>query len=849
MKLFSHAIKKTALFTAVSVVSAGVNSAVLEEIIVSAQKRDENIKDVPISIEVLTGDSLNTTKIDSTEDLALSVPSINFIKGFSPSASSFGIRGLSTFNLEGGLQPSVALVIDGVPVTRATEFLTQLGDVQRIEVLRGPQGTLFGRNATAGAISIVRNEPSSQFEAQLEVSATDDNEYIARGMVSGPLTENVNGRMVGFYKSLDDFIQNDHPTTDDLGGEESYGLMGKLSIDFSEKANLLITAEYIEQDVDLSSAVVTTVEGTPGVPTNLPSSSVLPASYYPVTAEGIGEARLAALGNGDVNAGRAVVNDLNRINENQEAKADSENWGITADFTFYVNDELTLKSITSFRDFWFGSNPDVEASPASPVNPMGLPVVGIPQTDQSTADRGYLTIYDTHYFTQELRLEGSGESVEWVTGVFYQNFVEGADNEAGLMIGDAGFEKSLPAAALPFYSDGIVGNNYYFSLPDVSREAEWSSHAIFADVTLDVTETLQIFGGLRWSWEDIKLDFTRNDWAGPAGDWDGTNFTASPYFNVVSENWVSIDTAGLLANPLWTNFQKNTEFNRKDRSEDWSGRVGFNWMFNDDINIYASTSRGFVGSGVSAGRRTVEEKSILEPSIATAAELGLKGVFLNGGMQLNAALFWQETEDLQTSSLIPGGVTTEAFNAGVLTAQGLEMDLTWAATENLTLMSSLTYLDTEMSDLIQPCYAGQTFAQGCTIDNDSSGTPESQDIDGQSGVAAPELSYKVTARYEIELQQLPFDMYLMSSYSWRDDTQMKLTYDPLTEIEAYGITDVFVGIQDREGKYELQAFGKNITDEEYVTGLDAAEGSIARQYTRVGRYGAYYGLKLTYNFD
>lgn len=843
----SSYFKKIVLCSVISMVSNSVNAVVLEEIIISAQKREQRVQDVPISLEVLAGDDLNKTQINSTEDLALSVPSISFVKGFSPSASSFGIRGLSTFNLEGGLQPSVALVIDGVPVTRATEFLTQLGDIQRIEVLRGPQGTLFGRNATAGAISVVRNDPTEEFEGQAEISYTDDNELITRGMVSGALSEKMRGRFVGFYKHLDDYIKNDHPTTSDLGGEESYGVMGKLDLDLSDDASMLLTAEYIEQDVDLSSAVVTVVEGTPGVSSSLPSAAALPSAYYPVTGEGIGQARLAALGNGDINAGRAVINDLNRVNENQEAKADSKNWGITADLTWRLNGDVTLKSITAYRDFWFGSNPDVEASPASPSNPMGLPVVGIPQTDQSTADKGYLTIYDTHYFTQELRLEGSGDRIEWVSGFFYQNFVESADNEAGLLISDTGFEKSLPSS-LAFLSDGVVGNNYYFSLPDVSRTAEWDSYAVFADVTFDVSDSVQLFGGLRWSWEDIELNFKRNDRTGPAGDWNGTSFNPSAYFNVISDNWVEIDTGALAGHPIWKNFQKLTEFNRQSRSEDWSGRLGVNWALDADLNLYTSVSRGFVGSGVSAGRRTVAETSILNPSVAKAVEMGLKSSLFDGSMQLNAALFWQETSDLQTSRLIPGGVTTETFNAGVLTAKGLELDVTWAATEQLTLNSSITVLDTQMSELIQPCYPGQTLAQGCAIDNDGNGKNESQDVDGKTGVASPDLAYKLSAKYQIPLAGQGFDIYVMSTYSWRDDTQMKLTYDPMTTIDAYGITDVFVGFVDKEGAYEVQLFGKNVADTQYVTGLDAAEGSIARQYTRVGRYGAYYGIKLTYNF-
>jgi iron complex outermembrane receptor protein len=445
-------------------------------------------------------------------------------------------------------------------------------------------------------------------------------------------------------------------------------------------------------------------------------------------------------------------------------------------------------------------------------------------------------------------LEGSSEGVDWVVGGFYQHFEEDSLNEAGLMVVDYFFEPDIPAPFRPFYSDGIDGNNYYFTLPAVDSHAEFDSYAVFGDVTFQVTESVEIFAGLRWSWQDMDLDFLRNDWVGPAGSWNGVTLSPSPFFDNSNPDFVLVDGDALLANPLYAGFQSTTAFTREDRSEDWSGRIGASWDINPDFNVYASASRGFVAAGANVGRVTFRDNAILEPSVSEAYELGFKSTLLEGAMRLNGALFWQETTDLQTTRLIPGQVTTEAFNAGTLTAQGVELDLTWAATNNLRFTGSMTYLDTEMSDLIQPCYPGQTPAQGCTIDNDGNGLPDSQDLDGEDSPNAPELSYRVNARYDLPLREMPFDAYFMVTYTWKDDTQFRFNQDPFTVQEAYGVTDMFIGITDREGRYEMQIFGKNVFDEDYVAGKDSSEPTIGRVFSRIGRFEPYYGMKLTYNF-
>ncbi|MGB2286938.1 MAG: TonB-dependent receptor, partial [Porticoccaceae bacterium] len=148
----------------------------LEEVIVTAQKREQSLQDVPISISVITSENLDQQYITETISLAQAVPSLNFQDGFAPSSTNFSIRGVASYTFEGGIQPSVAMVVDGVSLARSGEFISELADIERIEVLRGPQGTLFGRNTTAGAINVTTRRPSTEMEGYIETSFTDDNE-------------------------------------------------------------------------------------------------------------------------------------------------------------------------------------------------------------------------------------------------------------------------------------------------------------------------------------------------------------------------------------------------------------------------------------------------------------------------------------------------------------------------------------------------------------------------------------------------------------------------------------------------------------------------------------------------
>lgn len=216
----------------------------LEEVLVTAQRREQSVQDVPISINVYGGDMLVELKIDSVSDLVLQEPSLTLRAGSGPNQVLFGMRGFSNL-VEGlGIQPAVALAVDGVPLAMDTEFAMDMADISRVEVLKGPQGTLFGGSAVGGLINLVRKRPSDIFEGFVEVQATDDKELLFKAMVSGPLADDIDGRLYTYSKSRDGHMINAFPGGKDAGGEEEKGLVGKLLFTPRDNLDVLLTADY-----------------------------------------------------------------------------------------------------------------------------------------------------------------------------------------------------------------------------------------------------------------------------------------------------------------------------------------------------------------------------------------------------------------------------------------------------------------------------------------------------------------------------------------------------------------------------------------------------------------------------
>lgn len=246
------------------------------EIVVTAQKRTERLVEVPIALTAVSGDSLADAQINDTASLSKAVPSLTFQQGNNPNNSSFRIRGIGTQLFGQGVEPAVSVVVDGVVAARAAQGFSDLADVERIEVLRGPQGTLFGKNATAGVINIVTLAPDDYFNGKFDVTVAEQDEYRVKGTVTGPITQDISARISGFYNNVGGHIRN-VALNKDTNGYESWGVRGKLAWKNGGPLDALLIAEYRKTDADCCSRVPVSIT-TPAVQTLLGDIDATPGN-------------------------------------------------------------------------------------------------------------------------------------------------------------------------------------------------------------------------------------------------------------------------------------------------------------------------------------------------------------------------------------------------------------------------------------------------------------------------------------------------------------------------------------------------------------------------------------------
>jgi iron complex outermembrane receptor protein len=436
-------------------------------------------------------------------------------------------------------------------------------------------------------------------------------------------------------------------------------------------------------------------------------------------------------------------------------------------------------------------------------------------------------VNEIDYLSQEIRFEFSGENVDAMAGIYYQDWEESQPSETA-------FKAFNPALGQYVVLTQAVGKAI----------SEIQTYSGFADATWHVNSEFDVFGGLRLTQEKGNIDYARRDLTVVDTSECVTYTDREATFTENSAACTGLAPgSGILANSA-------TSFKRSDTINDWSARAGVNWAYSEEVNIYASVSRSFVGLAFDVGRTASEETAILDPTSSVAYEIGVKTKLLDNTMSLNANVFIQNTKDLQLTATKPSSVDSIALNAGNIKARGVEVNLSWQATNNLRLDFAGNYIDSELGSLINSCYFGQTVAQGCAIDNDNNGTNESQDLKGASAIQTPEFSFSAGARYDIPMpDSVPLNAYIAGAYTWQDDVQYTLFNDPETVQEAYGLLDVSFGISDLDETWEVSVFGKNVTDKEFFDGKSEGTGSLGRVYVRVPR-GAktYWGLRGNYRF-
>ncbi|MBN4055551.1 TonB-dependent receptor plug domain-containing protein, partial [bacterium AH-315-K03] len=315
--------------------------AQLEEIVVTAQKREQSLQDVPVAVQTVSGETLHTLGVVDAADIALFAPSLNFESADEARLFNFSIRGIGTRSFSIGVEPSVSTVIDGVVYTRVGSAFDTLGDLSQVEVLAGPQGTLFGKNASAGVVNIRTKKPNMQeFEGKFDFTMAQDNERRTGLSLTGPLSDNVAYRVYVFDRSNDGNANNVFDGTDENGVEAS-GIRAKLEWDASDNLNFLFTGDYSEKFSNCCAMAphnVSGSQGNSGARYNLSTGLRDDVNGYAVTTPEF-------LGVDADLYGTDIAADISQISE-------QTSWGVSLETNYTFGNDHTLTSITAYRE-WF----------------------------------------------------------------------------------------------------------------------------------------------------------------------------------------------------------------------------------------------------------------------------------------------------------------------------------------------------------------------------------------------------------------------------------------------------------------------------------------------------------------
>lgn len=612
----------------------------LEEIVVTAQFRAQNLQNVPITITALSGSELEKADIFDATGVAINTPGMSYGE-FAPGQALIAMRGISSIDDGAGLDNSVALFLDGVYIGRLAGINFDMFDLDRIEVLKGPQGTLFGRNAIGGAISVITEKPSDEFKGKLGLTAGNEGILRVQGLVSGPLSENLSGKLVVNHREHDGYVRNTL-LNQDLNDEDQTSVRGQLRWT-GESSEWLLSADTMND-------------------------------------ERVGMGRFPFVNGNFDYRGTAETLGANRPQTSAsptEGFSDRDIWGISlqGDIDYEKGQLTSITAIRNVESVW--DMPSVGAPLGGGFN-LGDP--GDPSDDVFGADVIDAIDEDVETFSQEFRWTSNLDgNFNYVGGFYY--FTEDTDRTEQFRI-------DFNSAAT---GQITVGNEY------TRTENETTSTALYGQASYDYSDAWKFVFGARYTIDDRDYVATAVNCGLPDEE-----LAAAGFANFAPCNGIARDGVGSLA-IIAEAFRAPVSDSWNDFSPMVSAQ--FTPPSNDNLMFFGTISTGYKSGGFagSQGIESAATNPV-DPEDVTNFEVGMKGDFLDNTLRLNASLFFMDYTDLQVVRFgpVPNSVfgTFLTTNIGSADITGLEVDWNWNLSENFNITGNYAYLDTESDDLV-----------------------------------------------------------------------------------------------------------------------------------------------------
>jgi iron complex outermembrane receptor protein len=648
----------------------------LEEVVVTARKREENLQTTPVAVSALSSEAIAARAITDISEVSQFVPNVHFdsaanIAGSSANLTAF-IRGIGQTDFVPTVDPGVGIYLDGVYIGRTVGALLDTADIDRVEVLRGPQGTLFGKNTIGGAVVVTSRRPGTEWGADVELTTGEFNRADVKFGVDLPFSDAARMRITGNYQSRDGY-QDRLLDDGQMGNRDS--LSGRLLLDVQPSDTF-----------DLTLAVDATRN----------REEAAPLTVIDVAEEGVfaffhnqflfGDQCLppASLDNPNCYTARWIAPNKDSNSSNAPNESDLDLWGASLSASWDLG-AFKLKSISAYREFdstffWDGD---------------GSPLV-ISQSDDK---------YDQSQFSQEFQLSGLSfdERLKWLVGLYYLN------EEAN----DVNY---LSLSFTEFVSGGRTDND---------------SYAAFAQVTYSLTPEFNITLGGRYSDEEKR--FTPDQYIVSVNPLAATNFgfagdpgNPNCYYFLCNPLTSGVDPPGtpLQAGDRILPFTEVTA-----SASEFTPAITLDYAPTDHVLTYATYSQGFKGGGFTQRIFPPEPAaSSFDPETAEVYELGAKSEWFDRRWRLNGALFSTNYDGLQV--IVTEGIAPKVRNAGSARIQGAELESEAVLTERLRLSASLGYLDAEYRSL-------SDNVVGIALENELPNAPE---ITASAGVSVDAYS-------------------------------------------------------------------------------------------------------------
>ena len=732
---------------------------VLEEFFVTATKRERIAQEVPIALTPYSETQLDYSGVNDIRDLTAVSPSLFLVTSQAESTGvSARIRGVGTTGDNPGFESAVGVFIDGVYRNRNNVALTELGEVERIEVLRGPQGTLFGRNTLMGLINVITKGPSFEPSGYGKIGYGSYGEFRLEGGFGGGLIDDtLAGRVDAVFTKRDGFLE-DIASGKDYNDRNRMLIRGQLLFKPNELSKVRIIADYADRN-EQCCAGVTLVPG--------PTLGLIQA---------MGGTLL-----GDPFDRKASVN------PNRDYNEDVVEWGLSSEITVKTS-VASITSLTAYRDWDAGRGQDIDY-----IN------LDIGYRDRDSYFQGFET------FTQELRAETQTEWANWLVGLFYIS--EDLDYRDALRFGAAyegyanglasgnpmsGFYSSLtglpPGQVFP-EGDGVVEDRFL-------QNAE--SWALFTHNTFDLGENLEITLGVRYTEErkDLEADLrVRN------------NACSMPFLanlgGAVAAGLVppqAAPTITALACVPFLNPFLDGNYTDSREEEKWSSTISAAYHLSDDDMLFAGYSRGFKAGGYTLDRANLGNPLLgnvpstsdfeFDEEVVDSFEFGGKFGLLDQRATFNAGLFYVDLKDFQLITFTGTNFITE--NIEKVVAKGIELETTALLSNGLMVRGGVTYADTKY---------------GSDISNEN--------LAGRQLTNAPKWTFTGAVTYELNLSDswrafAHLDMRYMSSYNTGSDLDVEKLQ------ESFAVFNGRIGLAQLKGDWQLELWAKNLFDKDHI---------------------------------